>query len=68
MMLISMRNESTQRPNYPISMHLKTKEESSRRGWKDIKWKKKPEGVANPEEEPEDGLTYHDLNGEEEDT
>ena len=50
-------------------MHLKTKEGSSTPQGGDGKTSNgQPEGVANPEGKPEDGLTYHNLNGEEEDT
>ena len=50
-------------------MHLKTKEGSSTPQGGDEKTSNgQPEGVANPEGKPEDGLTYHNLNGEEEDT
>ena len=50
-------------------MHLKTKEGSSTPQGGDGKTSNgQPEGVFNPEGKPEDGLTYHNLNGEEEDT
>ena len=50
------------RPNYPED----TNHPQTPQGEDGKTSNGQPEGVANPEGEPEDGLTHHDLNGEEE--